>query len=92
MNIRKERMHQCGLTNLDFKTKGDSEMMSVYRDGPKNLNFGTMGRTAYKRTTSAANFKEQIATISGRKHPVVANPRTESTKQFYLDQNKKQRV
>jgi Ca2+-binding EF-hand superfamily protein len=23
MNIRRERLHHCGLTNLDYRTKGD---------------------------------------------------------------------
>jgi hypothetical protein len=30
MNIRKERTHQCGLTNLDFRTKGDIDSLDKF--------------------------------------------------------------
>lgn len=30
MNIRRERAHNCGLTNLDFRTKGDFTSLDKY--------------------------------------------------------------
>ena len=30
MNIRRDRTHHCGLTNLDFRTKGDFESLDRY--------------------------------------------------------------
>ena len=56
MNIRKERTHQCGLTNVDFRTKGDVLSLDRYQPNLRNADFGTMGKSQYKRMTSTANF------------------------------------
>ena len=58
MNIRRERLHNCGLTNLDFRTKGEVESVDRYHPTLKFADFGTMGRSQYQRMTSAANFKD----------------------------------
>lgn len=47
MNIRRDRTHQCGLTNLDFRTKGESETLDKYKPTLKFADFGTMGRSQY---------------------------------------------
>ena len=54
MNIRRERMHQCGLTNLDARSKGEmSKSMN------KSVDFGTMGRTQFKNGISPSlEFKD----------------------------------
>jgi len=45
MNIRKERTHQCGLTNMDYRTKGDMESLERFHGSLKFSDFGTMGRS-----------------------------------------------
>jgi hypothetical protein len=60
MNIRRDRTHNCGLTNMDFRTKGDFESLERYQPSLKFANFGTMGKSQYKRLSSAADFKEKV--------------------------------
>jgi len=45
MNIRKERLHQCGLTNMDYRTKGDQDNNDRYHPSLKYADFGTMGKS-----------------------------------------------
>ena len=64
MNIRRERQHHSGLTNLDFKSKGEVDRVNYFNPSLKYTDFGTMTKTQYKRVPSASTFKEQVA-ISG---------------------------
>jgi hypothetical protein len=45
MNIRRERLHQSGLTNLDFRTKGELDKVDYYQPSLKFSDFGTMSKT-----------------------------------------------
>ena len=58
MNIRRERMHQSGLTNLDFRTKGELDKVDHFQPNQKFTDFGTMTKSQYKRAPSMATFKE----------------------------------
>ena len=58
MKIRRERIHQSGLTNIDYRTKGDLDKVDHFQPNQKYTDFGTMTKTAYKRMPSASNFKE----------------------------------
>ena len=69
MNIRRERTHHCGLTNLDFRTKGDYESMDRYRPDLKFANFGTMGKSQYKRLMYTESAKDQAMITGGFKKP-----------------------
>ena len=64
MKIRRDRAHQSGLTNLDFRTKGQLDNVDHYEPSLKYTDFGTMTKKLYTRMPSAATFKEQVA-ISG---------------------------
>lgn len=64
MKIRRERAHDCGMTNLDFRTKGQLDKVDHFEPSLKFSDFGTMSKSVYKRMPSAATFKEQVA-ISG---------------------------
>ena len=88
MKIRKDRTHQCGLTNLDFRTKGDVENLEKFHGSLKYADFGTMGKSQYKRLSSAANFEDQLKITSGFKPLPKANPRNETTTDFYKSKNK----
>jgi len=48
MNVRKERVHQCGLTNVDFRTKGDIQSVDRYNPSLKYTDMGTMTKTNFK--------------------------------------------
>lgn len=84
MNIRRDRTHQCGLTNLDFRTKGDIESLDRFQPSLKYADFGTMGRSQYKRLPSTAavtDFKDKLKLSAGWKtmSNLATNPKVEST-------------
>ena len=47
MKIRRERNHQSGLTNLDFRTKGEFDKVDHFAPSLKYTDFGTMSKTKY---------------------------------------------
>lgn len=48
MNVRKQRTHQCGLTNIDFRTKGDVNAVDKFTPSLKYTDMGTMTKTNFK--------------------------------------------
>jgi hypothetical protein len=98
MNIRKERLHQCGLTNLDFRTKNDIDNVDRYHPTLKYADFGTMGKSQYKRLHSVADPKEQVKITSGWKTmsnitttpaPLFNPAKYDTTADFYQSKGKK---
>lgn len=93
MNIRRDRTHQCGLTNLDFRTKGEIESVDRYNPSLKFADFGTMGKSQFNRMASAAatDFKDRLKLTGGWKTMtnLNANPKAESTQEFYKSKGKK---
>lgn len=98
MNIRRERLHQCGLTNLDYRTKGDIDNVDRYHPTLKYADFGTMGKSQYKRLHSVADPKEQVKITSGWKTmsnitttpaPLFNPAKYDSTTDFYASKGKK---
>ena len=101
MNIRRERLHQCGLTNLDYRTKGDIENIDRYHPTLKYADFGTMGKSQFKRLHSVADPKESMKLTSGFKTAAnitttpaaVFNPaKYDTTKDFYENKGKKYKL
>ena len=45
MKIRRERTHHSGLTNVDFRTKGELNKADHYNPSLKYADFGTMKRS-----------------------------------------------
>ena len=43
-------MHQCGLTNIDFRTKGDLQAQERFNPTMKFADVGTMSKNAFKQT------------------------------------------
>ena len=97
MKIRRERTHQSGLTNLDFRTKGQLDNVDHYDPSLKFTDFGTMTKKLYKRMPSAATFKEQVAISGGwlnskYKDEMHKSTRYETSNQFYVSKGKKFRA
>ena len=89
MNLRKQRTHQCGLTNIDFRTKGD--IMSVDRFQPtlKYTDMGTMSKTNFKQTLPVqTDFKERWKTQGGWLPMKKDNPVTDDAITFYAENKK----
>lgn len=73
MNVRKQRTHQCGLTNIDFRTKGDVQSVDRFHANLKYTDMGTMTKTNFKYPVAPdADLKEKWKTQGGwlsRKKP-----------------------
>ena len=54
MSLKRPRIHQCGFTNLDFRTKGDFESLKLYEPWQIPKEFGTMGKSFYYPSYSDA--------------------------------------
>jgi len=86
MQFRKERIHNYGLSNVDFKRLGDKKNMKMYRNDMRSTSFGYMGRTEvpyfYERYGYGTN--ETLQVHSGFKIPKPPNPRTSSVKTSHV--------
>ena len=96
MNIKKERTHLSGLSNLDYRTKGDLAKVDHFQPNLKFSDFGTMNKTKYQRMPSAATFKEQVALSGGwqnskYKNEHFKNSKYETANDFYKSKGKKWR-
>jgi hypothetical protein len=47
MSLRKERVHACGFSNIDFRTKREMDNLSLYEPWKIPKEFGTMGSYGY---------------------------------------------
>ena len=47
MSLKFSRIHKCGFTNLDFRTKGDFNNLKLYEPWQIPKEFGTMGKSFY---------------------------------------------
>ena len=78
MNVRKPRTHQCGLTNVDFRTKGDVVSVDRYNPTLKYTDMGTMSKTNFKHALAAdADLKESWKTKGGWLNMKKADPITD---------------
>ena len=56
MNVRRQRTHQCGLTNVDFRTKGDAAALEKFQPNMKYADAGTMGKAGFKLNPAPASL------------------------------------
>ena len=73
MNVRKQRQHQCGLSNIDFRTKGDISAQDRFNPTMKFADVGTMSKYGFKQTGGIS----------------VNDPKDDTALQFYNAQGKK---
>ena len=65
MNVRKQRTHQCGLTNVDFRTKGDGAAQEKFNPNMKYSDTGTMNKAGFKATAPAATLTDSVKQTAG---------------------------
>ena len=65
MNVRKQRTHQCGLTNVDFRTKGDTAAREKFNPDMKYADTGTMNKAGFKQTAPAATLTDSVKQTAG---------------------------
>ena len=85
MNVRKERMHQCGLSNVDFKRLNDKPSMKKFSDDMRTTNFAYFGRNGVPYSYESCGFgkPETLQVHSGFKIPEPLDPRAETAKNYY---------
>ena len=54
MSLKLQRIHRCGYTNLDFRSKGDFDSVKLYEPWKIPKEFGTMGKSFYYPSFSEA--------------------------------------
>ena len=89
MNVRKPRAHQCGLTNVDFRTKGDTASVDRYNPSLKYSDMGTMSKTKFKHALpDDTDLKERWKTQGGWLPMKTADAITDDAQAFYADHKK----
>ena len=89
MNVRKQRTHQCGLTNVDFRTKGDSNALDKFQPNMKYADAGTMGKASFRLNPAPESLQESVKQTGGWQGKTRLDPKTETQLQFYNAQGKK---
>lgn len=90
MNVRKQRTHQCGLTNIDYRTKGDHAAVDRYNPSLTYADTGTMNKSLFRpKLPDEAPFVEKWKTTGGWLPTKQPDPRHENTVNFYIDRDKK---
>ena len=54
MSLKRQRTHVCGISNIDFRTKGDFESLKLFEPWKIPKEFGTMGKSNYHISYSDA--------------------------------------
>jgi len=90
MQVKKERTHQCGLTNIDFKRLRDSTSLQKFKDDMRSTDFGTMGRTKVPYEFERCGFgnRQSMQVHCGFKAPEPPNPRLGETQKLYQSSKK----
>jgi Ca2+-binding EF-hand superfamily protein len=83
MQIRKDRTHQCGLSNIDFKTRKDEEGAKLFKEDFRNTMVGTMGKSGMKKLLKPANQNTSLKIASGFYLPQPPNPKKDISTAYY---------
>lgn len=88
MNIRKDRVHRCGHTNIDFRSKKDEDALKTYQPWKTKKDYGTMGYIDYKlpinehkkvlEVTDHINIQKNI-------RAELPDPKYHKTAQYYFN-------
>ena len=62
MKLRKERSHQYGQSNIDFRSKKDDQAIKIYQPWMNKKDYGTMGTQDFHLTVD--QFKKNIRPLS----------------------------
>lgn len=90
MNIRRERSHGCGHSNIDFRTKNDTESIKTFMPWKSKKEFGTMGNDLYKLSFNENKKLLKVTeNINAQKNILheIPNPKYYKTAQFYQSNN-----
>jgi len=85
--LRKERIHRCGYTNIDFRSKKDKDSIKLFQPWKLGKDFGTMGNSDYRLTSDELKVMMEATKKITRQKNVnsqIPDPRYHKTGQYYL--------
>ena len=86
MSLRRDRRHQMGHSNIDFRSKGDEENIAKFHPWKKPQKFGTMGSIGFKLKESEKKklFKPVMEFATQKEmEEEVPDPRKFNTALYY---------
>ena len=86
MSLRRPRSHRIGISNIDFRTKRDTENINIFEPWQAPKDFGTMGYKNYRNSrTIFQNLFSPSEKINTYKDLVndYPDPRFHTTAEFY---------
>ncbi len=85
MQVKRDRLHQCGLSNVDFRRLNDREGYQRYKDDMRSTDFGLMGRTGvpYSYTSCGYGTRHSLEVHGGFKLVEPPDPRFGDAKKYY---------
>lgn len=90
MSIRRERSHKCGHSNIDFRTKNDSEAIKTFMPWKLKKEYGTMGNDLFKLPINEhKKILKVTENINNQKNLLqeIPDPKYYKTAQFYQSNN-----
>ncbi len=90
MQIRRERTHNCGLSNVDFRRLNDKPKIRQFSEDTRETKVGTMGRTglAYEFEHCGFGRPDTLLVNGGFKIPEPPNPRAATASEYYRQHGK----
>jgi len=90
MNIRRDRSHRCGHSNIDFRTKNDTDSIKTFMPWRSKKEFGTMGNDLYKLPfNDHKKLLKVTENINSQKNILheIPDPKYYKSAQFYSSNN-----
>jgi len=87
MIARRERIHQCGSSNIDFRSKRDKDSIALFQPWKLKKEYGTMGNSMVNLPTDQYNsLMKSTRSLNTLKEINVErpDPKIYSTAQFYM--------
>lgn len=88
MSVRKDRIHRCGHSNIDFRSKRDEEALKVYQPWKNRTAFGTMGYVGFKLHPEENKKILEVSEKLNNQRTVLSempDPKYHKSAQFYFD-------
>ena len=86
MSLRRDRTHNYGLSNIDFRSKNDIDSLLLFQPWKTNTHFGSMGQSNYFRSFSANKRIFGVTDKINTQKDLASDcpdPRYYTTAQFY---------
>lgn len=87
MKVRRERVHHCGSSNIDFRSKRDNDSIALFQPWKLKKEYGTMGNSLVNLPTDQYNWLMKATRSLNTLKDINTerpDPKVYSTAQFYV--------